>query len=103
MTMAAHRTPTPPVPEVDAPVGGHPLDNPVYAALTGPHAHLAETLGRAMRYQHDVSPFAGLPDEPTTADWADLARLAGARVGRSRPCPAPTSSRHRTDGRSSSG
>ncbi|MGW0229391.1 GNAT family N-acetyltransferase [Actinopolymorpha singaporensis] len=58
--------------------GGHPLDNPVYAALTGPHAHLAETLGRAVRYQPDVSPFAALPGEPTEADWADLARLTGA-------------------------
>ncbi|GAA2758280.1 GNAT family N-acetyltransferase [Actinopolymorpha rutila] len=55
-----------------------PLDNPVYAALTGPHAHLAESLGRAVRYQPDVSPFAALPGEPTAADWADLARLAGA-------------------------
>ncbi|MET9023314.1 GNAT family N-acetyltransferase [Actinopolymorpha sp. NPDC004070] len=58
--------------------GAHPLDNPVYAALTGPHAHLAESVGRAVRYQPDVSPFAGLPDQPSAADWADLARLAGA-------------------------
>ncbi|MFD2081217.1 FR47-like protein [Actinopolymorpha cephalotaxi] len=55
----------------------HPLDNPVYAALTGPQAHLGETVGRAVRYLSDVAPFAGLPDEPTAQDWADLARLAG--------------------------
>jgi ribosomal protein S18 acetylase RimI-like enzyme len=56
---------------------GHPLDHPVRAALTGPHAHLAERRGNVLRYPLDVSPFLALPDEPTAQDWADLAELAG--------------------------
>jgi ribosomal protein S18 acetylase RimI-like enzyme len=56
----------------------HPLDNPAYAALTGPHAHFAERNGRALRYPSDVSPFVALPDSPDEQDWADLAALAGA-------------------------
>ena len=53
----------------------HPLDNPVLASLTGPHARLALTRGRAARYPADVSPFCALPGEPDGADWADAARL----------------------------
>lgn len=55
----------------------HPLDNPAHAALTGPHAHLAERRGRVLRYPVDVSPWLALPDEPGPADWADLAAFAG--------------------------
>jgi ribosomal protein S18 acetylase RimI-like enzyme len=55
----------------------HPLDHPVRAALTGPHAHFAERRGEVLRYPLDVSPFLALPDEPTAQDWADLAGLAG--------------------------
>ena len=60
----------------------HPLDNPAYAALTGPHAHLAERRRNVVRYPVDVSPFFALPDVPTEQDWADIAALAGpgARV-----------------------
>jgi ribosomal protein S18 acetylase RimI-like enzyme len=54
-----------------------PLDHPVRAALTGPHAHFAERRGNVLRYPVDVSPFLALPDEPTAQDWADLAELAG--------------------------
>ncbi|MCQ4208268.1 GNAT family N-acetyltransferase [Streptomyces longispororuber] len=57
--------------------GRHPLDNPAYAALSGPHAHLAERRGRVLRYPVDVSPWLALPDDPGPADWADLAALAG--------------------------
>jgi len=53
------------------------LTNPTYAALTGPQAHLAEARGRAVRYQAEVAPFLGLPDEPTEQDWADAAELVG--------------------------
>ncbi len=59
----------------------HPLDNPVYGSLTGVHARLAVTAGRAACYPADVGPFAGLSDEPAAADWADAARLAGAGEG----------------------
>ncbi len=55
----------------------HPLDNPVVASLTGPHAPFAERRGQAVRYPGDVTPFHGLPDRPQAADWADLAALAG--------------------------
>ena len=53
----------------------HPLDNPLWAALTGPQAHLAVRHGRAARYPGDVSPFAAVagPGSP----WDDLAALAG--------------------------
>ncbi|WUJ68316.1 GNAT family N-acetyltransferase [Kribbella soli] len=53
------------------------FQNPVYAALTGPHAHLAEVRGNARRYPSAVAPFLALPDEPTEQDWADAAVLLG--------------------------
>ncbi|MFJ9038851.1 GNAT family N-acetyltransferase [Streptomyces sp. NPDC102406] len=79
------------VPAPGAPA--HPLDNPAYAALTGPHAHLAERRGRVLRYPVDVSPWLALPDDPGPEDWADLATFAGpgAQVplpGTTRPLPA---------------
>ena len=55
----------------------HPLDNPVRSSLAGPHARLAERRGNVARYPADVSPFLALPDQPGTADWADVAALAG--------------------------
>lgn len=57
--------------------GGHPLDNPVLLSLAGPHARFAQRRGAVLRYPADVSPFAGLPDQPGAADWDDLAALAG--------------------------
>jgi ribosomal protein S18 acetylase RimI-like enzyme len=56
---------------------GHPLDNPVRAALQGPHAHLAQRQGQVLRYPPDVSPWHALPDDPDDQAWADLALLAG--------------------------
>ena len=56
----------------------HPLDNPAYAALTGPHSHFAERRGDVLRYPVDVSPFVALPQVPTGQDWADAAALIGA-------------------------
>lgn len=55
----------------------HPLDNPAYASLTGPHAHFAERCGHAVRYPVDVSPFLALPHYPEAQDWADAAALVG--------------------------
>lgn len=59
---------------VDTP---HVLDNPAFAALTGPHAHFAERRGRILRYPVDVSPWLALPAELGPDDWADLEALAG--------------------------
>jgi ribosomal protein S18 acetylase RimI-like enzyme len=56
---------------------GHPLDNPVWSSLAGPHARFALRRGAVLRYPGDVSPFAGLPDQPCAADWDDLAALTG--------------------------
>lgn len=55
----------------------HPLDNPAWSSLTGPHAHFAERRGGALRYPTDVSPFVALPDEPDAEDWAGMAAMAG--------------------------
>lgn len=59
------------------PVRPHPLDDPIRASLTGPHAHLAERRGEVVRYPEDVAPFLSLPEPAAEADWADAAALAG--------------------------
>ena len=74
------------------------LDNPEWFALNGPHAHLAVTCGRAVRYPPDVTIFGamanvpGSPD-PDAAAWADLAELVGPGgwvvVKWTRPDPPP--------------
>ncbi|MDX3452183.1 GNAT family N-acetyltransferase [Streptomyces sp. ME02-8801-2C] len=60
-----------------SPTEPHVLDNAAWAALTGPHAHLAERTGRAARYPTDVSPFAALEDPADLRAWDDLAALVG--------------------------
>ncbi|MFJ6835642.1 GNAT family N-acetyltransferase [Streptomyces sp. NPDC091209] len=60
-----------------SPAAPHILDNAAWAALTGPHAHLAERVGRAARYPTDVSPFAALADPTDPRSWDDLAALVG--------------------------
>jgi ribosomal protein S18 acetylase RimI-like enzyme len=54
-----------------------PLDNPVYASLTGSHARFAERRGNVLRYPPDMSPFIGLPEAPGPDDWAAVAELVG--------------------------
>lgn len=49
-----------------------PLDNPVWCALTGPHAHLAIGQGRARHYPRDMAPFSAINERTPTA-YADLA------------------------------
>ncbi|MBS8227030.1 GNAT family N-acetyltransferase [Vannielia litorea] len=50
----------------------HPLDTPARAALTGPHAHLAQRHGTALRYDPGLIPFACIdPAHP-----GDLTALA---------------------------
>lgn len=51
------------------------LDNPLYAALEGPHAHFAQVSGRARRYPQDVAPFLALPSAPSAQDWQDAGTL----------------------------
>ncbi|WSQ13658.1 GNAT family N-acetyltransferase [Streptomyces sp. NBC_01231] len=80
-------------PQTDVRGGGAPpaldtslLDNAVWAALDGPHAHLAERVGLAARYPADVYAFAALADPLDPAAWADLHTLVGAgAVARIKP------------------
>lgn len=51
----------------------HALDNPVWHALTGPHAALAIGGGLARHYGRDAAPFSALA-EATPEAYADLAR-----------------------------
>jgi ribosomal protein S18 acetylase RimI-like enzyme len=55
----------------------HVLDHAAWAAMTGAHAHLAETHGAAARYHPDVAPFATLRPGSGARGWADLAELIG--------------------------
>lgn len=56
---------------------GHPgpLDEPVRSSLLGAHAHLAQALGDARRYDPDVTPF--LAEPRSAAEWDDVAALVG--------------------------
>jgi ribosomal protein S18 acetylase RimI-like enzyme len=56
-------------------VGADVLDNPAWAAMTGPQAHLARIHGQAGRFQDGISPFAGLADPDDLQSWRDLATL----------------------------
>ena len=56
----------------------HPLDNPVFAALTGEQARFAVRYRNAVRYRPGISPFGAVADETSAGDWADAARLTGA-------------------------
>ena len=70
------------------------LRNPVYGALTGPHASFAEIRGNARRYPDAFAPFLALPDDPTEEDWANAAELIGpgTKVALARPdLPIPDS------------
>lgn len=49
-----------------------PLDNPVWAALTGPHAGFAIGQGAARHYPRHVAPFSAIA-EASDAAYADLA------------------------------
>ncbi|MFD6555476.1 GNAT family N-acetyltransferase [Streptomyces sp. NPDC058398] len=73
MSTSVHAAPVP----SPSPAPPHVLDNAAWAALTGPHAHLAERVGRAVRYPTDVSPFTALADPADPRAWDDLATLVG--------------------------
>ncbi|MER5596131.1 GNAT family N-acetyltransferase [Streptomyces sp. NPDC002265] len=75
MSTSVHHAPSPS--SSPSPTQPHVLDNAAWAALTGPHAHLAERIGRAARYPTDVSPFTALEDPADPRAWDDLAALVG--------------------------
>ncbi|WP_037888266.1 GNAT family N-acetyltransferase [Streptomyces sp. NRRL S-87] len=65
-------------PHAVPPVTAHALDNPVWAALSGPHRRFAQSAGPlAARYAPDVAPFNALADPADPRAWADLAALVG--------------------------
>ena len=70
----------------------HVLDNPVWHALTGPHAAFAIGSGRARHYPRDIVPFSAIA-EPTPAAYRDLAvdlpPNTEARLQRLRDEPVP--------------
>lgn len=57
-------------------MAGHPLDNPVWHALTTQHAGFAVVAGRAVRYPAEVAPF-GAVGEPSAGAAGELASLIG--------------------------
>lgn len=57
----------------------HLLDNPIWNALTGPHAGVAIGTGLARRYPREIAPFCAFA-EPTAAAYADIARDLPAGV-----------------------
>jgi GNAT superfamily N-acetyltransferase len=71
----------------------HVLDNPVWHALTGPHAAFAIGNGRARHYPRDIVPFSAIA-EPTPAAYRDLAvdlpPNTEARLHRLRDEPVPS-------------
>jgi ribosomal protein S18 acetylase RimI-like enzyme len=54
------------------------LDHPVWAALTGPHAGLAERRGAAARYPEAMSPFAAVEPSAGGDAWSDLGALVAS-------------------------
>jgi ribosomal protein S18 acetylase RimI-like enzyme len=56
----------------------HPLDNPVWHALVGPQATVAEGRGRARCYDPDYAIFAAIPDDADVTAWRDLRALTPA-------------------------
>lgn len=66
------------------------LANPVFHALHGPQAALAERAGRAVRYPAAIAPFGALPPGPDEADWTALARLADPPVALIDPGAIPS-------------
>lgn len=56
----------------------HPLDNPVWHALVGPHAAHATGTGLARHYPRDMAPFSAIA-EPSEAAYRDLKQ--GLRPG----------------------
>ncbi|WP_433824827.1 GNAT family N-acetyltransferase [Actinoplanes sp. CA-015351] len=56
------------------------LNNPVWAALSGPQACFAEAAGDAARYSPEIAPFGALRDPADPAGWRDLSTIADTVV-----------------------
>ncbi len=56
------------------------LENPAWAALSGPQACYAEASGDAARYLPDISPFCAMADLADPTGWRDLADLTDYAV-----------------------
>ncbi|MEU4694066.1 GNAT family N-acetyltransferase [Actinoplanes sp. NPDC023714] len=56
------------------------LNNPVWAALSGPQACFAEAAGDAARFSPEIAPFGALRDPSDPAAWRDLAGLTSEVV-----------------------
>ncbi|GIF27376.1 hypothetical protein Aut01nite_03620 [Actinoplanes utahensis] len=56
------------------------MNNPVWAALTGPQACFAEAAGNAARYLPEIAPFAALSDPADPEAWRDLATITDYAV-----------------------
>jgi ribosomal protein S18 acetylase RimI-like enzyme len=54
----------------------HPLSNPVWNSLVGPHAHLAKGDGKVRRYRSEVAMFVAVED-PSDQDMPELFDLMG--------------------------
>jgi len=52
----------------------HPLDNPIWKALTTSQAHLAEVAGDARKFPPEITPLAGFP-EPSREAFESIAQL----------------------------
>lgn len=62
---------------MDPDIAIHPLDNPVWSSISGPHHHLSITkmigTGGAGHYRSDVCPFGGFSDPRDPICWSTLA------------------------------
>jgi len=68
----------------------NPLDRPVWASLTGAHAHLAQGEGNARRYRPEVNHFVAWADEtPATLAAAAALVLPGEQVYAGQADPMP--------------
>ena len=68
----------------------HPLDDPIWSALSGPNARFALGHGKALHFQRDVAPFSAISEASDEA-YADLAVQlpAGALARMFRPSLEP--------------
>ena len=55
----------------------NPLDNPVWQALTGPHAKVAEGGELARRYRPEFSVWCAVHDDADPTAWAEMRSIVG--------------------------